>query len=49
MGVCGGGFDGVGRAGEEVSPEGVGDELEEGEDAGWAGLGGGGGGEAVEE
>ncbi len=45
MRVGGGGFDAVGGAGEEVPPEGVGEELEEGEDAGGAGGGGG----AVEE
>ncbi len=49
MRVCGRGFNAVGGAGKEVSPERVGDELEEGEDACGAGGGVGGRGGAVEE
>lgn len=47
--VRGGGFDSVGGAVEEVPPEGLGEEGQEGEDAGWARGGGGGGGGAEEE
>lgn len=43
VGVGGGALDAVGGAGEEVPPEGVGYELEQGDDAGGAGGGVGGG------
>lgn len=47
--VARGGFDAVGAFGEEVPPECVRYELEQGEDPGGAWLGGGGGRGAVEE